>query len=143
MEIESRQTPFNKQYTVAIDTVPLPESPEKRARLVMRSLSSVINQIMSDAMSVAIGTWPTPESPEIGIREMDVATQQGAYNKQYTVAIDTVPMPDKPQERVDLVSKSVMPVINQIMSDAMTVAIGTWPTPDKPQMIQKEFEREL
>ncbi len=55
---------FNKNYNVAIDTVPLPEKPEERIELVMNSITPVINQIVRDAMSVAIGTWPTPESPK-------------------------------------------------------------------------------
>jgi len=57
---------FNKQYTVMIDTVPLPESPVARADLVINGITPTINQIVSDAMTVAIGTWPTPEKPEIG-----------------------------------------------------------------------------
>lgn len=55
---------FSKQYSVAIDTVPLPENPEERVRLVIDQVSPVINQIIRDAMTVAIGTWPTPEKPE-------------------------------------------------------------------------------
>lgn len=58
-----QQKGFMKQYTVSIDTVPLPEHPEDRAQLVMKTLTPVINQMISDAMSVAIGTWPTPEHP--------------------------------------------------------------------------------
>ena len=54
---------FNKNYNVAIDTVPLPEKPSDRIELVMKSITPVINQIIRDAMSVAIGTWPTPEIP--------------------------------------------------------------------------------
>ena len=54
---------FNKNYNVAIDTVPLPENPSDRIELVMKSITPVINQIIRDAMSVAIGTWPTPEIP--------------------------------------------------------------------------------
>ncbi len=57
------QKPFRKQYSVAIDTVPLPENPEERIQLVMKKVAPVINQIIADAMSVAIGTWPTPEIP--------------------------------------------------------------------------------
>ncbi len=57
------QKGFQKQYTVTIDTVPLPEHPTDRAHVVMKALTPVINQIISDAMSVAIGTWPTPEHP--------------------------------------------------------------------------------
>lgn len=54
------------------------------------------------------------------------------FNKQYSVAIDTVPLPENPQERIKLVTGQIMPVINQIVTDAMSVAIGTWPTPEKP-----------
>jgi hypothetical protein len=57
------QKPFKKQYSVAIDTVPLPERPEERIQLVIKAVTPVINQIIADAMSVAIGTWPTPEVP--------------------------------------------------------------------------------
>jgi len=62
-EQDKGQKPFRKQYTVAIDTVPLPENPEERIQLVMNKVAPVINQIIADAMSVAIGTWPTPEVP--------------------------------------------------------------------------------
>lgn len=55
------------------------------------------------------------------------------FNKNYSVAIDTVPMPEKPSDRIELVMKSIIPVINQIVRDAMSVAIGTWPTPEKPK----------
>lgn len=58
------QKPFKKQYSVAIDTVPLPERPEDRIQLVMKQVTPVINQIIADAMTVAIGTWPTPEIPK-------------------------------------------------------------------------------
>lgn len=54
------------------------------------------------------------------------------FEKNYSVAIDTVPLPEKPADRIDLVMKSISPVINQIIRDAMSVAIGTWPTPEKP-----------
>ncbi|MDH5557210.1 MAG: hypothetical protein OEZ03_07660 [Alphaproteobacteria bacterium] len=60
-QIKERPRVFNKQYSVAIDTVPLPESPDERVRLVVDQVSPVINQIIKDAMTVAIGTWPTPE----------------------------------------------------------------------------------
>ena len=53
--------PFKKQYTVAIDTVPLPERPEDRIQLVLKEFSPVINLIISDAITVAVGTWPQPE----------------------------------------------------------------------------------
>ena len=53
--------PFKKQYTVAIDTVPLPERPEDRIQLVLNEFSPVINLIISDAITVAVGTWPQPE----------------------------------------------------------------------------------
>ncbi len=55
---------FRKDYRVAIDTVPLPETPAERIEVILRSITPVINQIVSDAMTVAIGTWPTPEWPE-------------------------------------------------------------------------------
>ncbi|MFH0730308.1 MAG: hypothetical protein V2B19_28695 [Pseudomonadota bacterium] len=57
------QKPFKKHYSVAIDTVPLPENPGERIQLVMKAVTPIINQIIADAMSVAIGTWPTPEVP--------------------------------------------------------------------------------
>lgn len=56
------------------------------------------------------------------------------FRKDYQVAIDTVPLPEKPEERIKVILKSIIPVINQIVSDAMTVAIGTWPTPEKPRL---------
>jgi hypothetical protein len=56
--------PFKKRYSVAIDTVPLPEHPEDLVQLVMKQVTPVINQIITDAMTVAIGTWPTPEIPK-------------------------------------------------------------------------------
>jgi hypothetical protein len=58
------ERPFKKDYTVAIDTVPLPESPQERIHVVIRSIAPVMNEIIADAMTVAIGTWPTPELPE-------------------------------------------------------------------------------
>ena len=48
--------PFKKQYTVAIDTVPLPERPEDRIQLIMKEFSPIINQMIADALNVAIGT---------------------------------------------------------------------------------------
>lgn len=54
------------------------------------------------------------------------------FRKDYQVAIETVPLPEKPEERIKVILESITPVINQIVSDAMTVAIGTWPTPEKP-----------
>ncbi len=60
-------------------------------------------------------------------------TQSKRFSKKYTVAIDTVPLPDKPAKRIQLVVNQISPVIVQIMTDAMTVAIGTWPTPEKPR----------
>ena len=53
------------------------------------------------------------------------------FYKNYNVAIDTVPLPEKPNDRIELVMKSITPVINQIVRDAMSVAIGTWPTPER------------
>ena len=55
------------------------------------------------------------------------------FNKSYNVAIDTVPLPEKPADRIELVMKGITPVINQIVRDAMRIAIGTWPTPEKPK----------
>ena len=54
------------------------------------------------------------------------------FKKNYSVAIDTVPLPEKPSDRIELVMESITPVIDQIIRDAMSVAIGTWPTPEKP-----------
>jgi len=54
---------LNKQYKVAINTVALPENPQARIQLVVGQIKPVINQIVTDAMTVAIGTWPTPEKP--------------------------------------------------------------------------------
>ena len=55
------------------------------------------------------------------------------FKKDYSVAIDTVPLPEKPSDRIELIMESITPVINQIVRDAMNVAIGTWPTPEKPK----------
>ena len=63
MQAKTTSQGFNKQYSVAIDTVPLTENPEERIRLVVDQITPVINQIVTDAMTVAIGTWPTPEKP--------------------------------------------------------------------------------
>lgn len=65
------------------------------------------------------------------------------FSKQYNVAIDTVPLPEKPADRMELVMTSITPVINQIIRDAMNVAIGTWPTPEKPRVpfIKKSLKR--
>jgi hypothetical protein len=54
------------------------------------------------------------------------------FKKTYQVNIDIDPLPDKPEERIQVILKSITPVINHIVGDAMTVAIGTWPTPEKP-----------
>lgn len=56
------------------------------------------------------------------------------FKKDYRVANDTVPMPEHPLDRIELVMKGITPVINQIVRDAMSVAIGTWPTPEKPKI---------
>ena len=45
----------------------------------------------------------------------------------------TVPLPQSPEDRIQLVMKEVAPAINQIITGAMTVAIGTWPTPEIPK----------
>jgi len=65
--------------------------------------------------------------------KMQTNTTPQGFKKQYSIAIDTVPLPENPQERIRLVVDQVTPVINQIVTDAMTVAIGTWPTPEKPR----------
>jgi hypothetical protein len=55
------------------------------------------------------------------------------FQKKYNVTIETVPLPEQPEARVQFVLDEITPVINQIVKDAMTVAIGTWPTPEKPR----------
>ena len=50
----------------------------------------------------------------------------------YRVAIDTVPLPEEPVERLEVIMRGVVPVFNQIVNDAMMLAIGTWPTPQEP-----------
>ncbi len=40
------------------------------------------------------------------------------FEKNYSVAIDTVPLPEEPAERIDVVMKSFGPVINQMIQDA-------------------------
>ncbi len=62
-QTKAKPAGFKKRYTVAIDTVPLPEMPEERIRFVVDRITPVIDRIVADAMSVAIGTWPTPEKP--------------------------------------------------------------------------------
>lgn len=56
------------------------------------------------------------------------------FEKSYSVAIDTVPLPEKPAERIDAVMKSFGPVINQMIQDAMILATGSWPKPERPDM---------
>ena len=53
------------------------------------------------------------------------------FEMKYSVAIDPVPLPEKPSDRIDLVMKSITPVIDRIIRDAISVAVGTWPTPEK------------
>jgi hypothetical protein len=55
---------------------------------------------------------------------------QMVFKKQYSVSIDTVPFPERPDDRIQIIMKAFAPVINQIIEDAMSVAIGTWPTPE-------------
>lgn len=57
------------------------------------------------------------------------------FNKQYNVAIDTSPLPDEQEDRVQFVVDLITPTIKQIVKDAMSVAIGTWPTPEKPKKL--------
>lgn len=64
---------------------------------------------------------------------IEAKTQSQVFNKQYSVAIDTVPLPEREEDRVQAVVDQITPVINQIVKDAMTVAIGTWPTPERPR----------
>jgi hypothetical protein len=59
--------------------------------------------------------------------------KKGEFRKDYRVAIDTVPLPERREERVKAILEIITPVIDQIVIDAMTVAIGTWPTPDEPR----------
>lgn len=66
------------------------------------------------------------------MRPDEQTVSQAPFSKHYTVMIDTVPLPERPAERADLVLKAIMPVVNEIIADAMTVAIGTWPTPELP-----------
>lgn len=58
--------------------------------------------------------------------------EQKVFKKQYSVAIDTVPLPEKPAERIELAQRSYEPLIQEIMQDMMRVAIGSWPTPEDP-----------
>ena len=59
------------------------------------------------------------------------------FIKDYQMAIDTVPLHEKPEERIQVILKSITPVINQIVRDAMTVAIETWTTPEIPGLKYK------
>jgi len=126
---------FKKQYSVMIDTVPLPERSKDKIDLVSKTIAPVINQIISDAITVAIGTRPQPEI------QSKPTTKQTAFEKQYTVMIDTVPLPESTADKTAQILKGVEPVIQQMITDAMTVAIGTWPTPEKPT--KKATEKEL
>ncbi len=63
--------------------------------------------------------------------KMENLKMEKMFRKDYRVQIDTVPLPEKPEERINVMVRSITPVINQIISDAMNVAIGTWPTPEK------------
>jgi hypothetical protein len=56
---------YEKNYSVAIDTVPLPEEPAERIEVALRFFGPVLLQMIRDAMSVAIGSWPTPERPDL------------------------------------------------------------------------------
>ena len=56
---------YEKNYSVAIDTVPLPEDPAERIEVALRCFGPVLLQMIRDAMSVAIGSWPTPERPDL------------------------------------------------------------------------------
>ena len=65
--------------------------------------------------------------------KIQTSTPPKGFHKQYNVAFDMTPLPENPDERIQLVIDQVTPVINQMITDAMTVAIDTWPTPEKPQ----------
>ena len=54
--------------------------------------------------------------------------------KNYSVAIDTVPLPEKPAERIDVVMEGYEPILLEIVRDMMYLAIGTWPTPERPDL---------
>ena len=69
-------------------------------------------------------------TPEDLPMKTQIKTRPALFKKQYSLAIDTGPWPENPDERVRLAVEQVSPVINQIIKDAMTVAIGTWPTPE-------------
>lgn len=73
---------------------------------------------------------------ETNIMKNQTSSQHQMFKKQYIVAIDTVPVADITAERVQIVVDQIMPVINQIVTDAMTVAIGTWPTPENQKTDQ-------
>lgn len=64
--------------------------------------------------------------------KVQTSSKSQVFSRQYSVAIETVPLPDKPEERVRMVIDQITPIINEIVADAMTVAIGAWPTPEKP-----------
>jgi len=49
------------------------------------------------------------------------------FEKKYSVAIDTVPLPEEPAERIDVALNSYGPVILQIVRDMMNVALGKLP----------------
>ena len=63
MERKIMKRRFEKSYRVFINTGVLPENQEERVKLISKSITPVINQIINDGMSIAIGTWPTPERP--------------------------------------------------------------------------------
>jgi hypothetical protein len=54
------------------------------------------------------------------------------FKKIYSVAIDPVPLPEEPAERIEMAVESFGPVLIQMFRDAMSVAVGTWPTPEEP-----------
>ncbi len=67
------------------------------------------------------------------MRPEEQSVGQAPFRKHYTVMIDTVPLPERPEERMQVVMEGIMPAITEIVIDAMTVAIGTWPTPEIPR----------
>jgi len=49
-EQNKSQRPFRKQYSGAIDTIPLPENLEEHIQLVMKKVAPVVDQIIADDM---------------------------------------------------------------------------------------------
>ena len=90
---------FRKDYHVAIDTVPLPEKPDDRIKVIVNSINPVISEIFNDAMTVAIDSVPLPEKP---VNRLQTVTKfinpifNQIMNDAMTVAIGTWPTPERP-----------------------------------------------